>query len=116
MALTPRDMQTTHCEHTVEGVEMNEIIEDTEPYSGLKCVDLFAGTGAFTMAFQDTGKARCVFANDVVHHSKIIYDNNFEHPLTLGDLNDIPTETIPPHDILTGGFPCQPFSIAKNGK
>lgn len=84
-----------------------------EPESGiLRCVDLFAGTGAFTMAFEDTKKAKCVFANDMIPHSKKIYDANFDHPLTLGDLNDIPTESIPSHDILTGGFPCQPFSIA----
>lgn len=89
-----------------------EVVKDTKPHHKLKCVDLFAGTGAFTIAFQGTGKARCVFANDMMPHSKTIYDNNFDHPLTLGNLNDISVETIPHHDILTGGFPCQPFSIA----
>jgi DNA (cytosine-5)-methyltransferase 1 len=80
--------------------------------SKLKMIDLFAGTGAFTHAFEKTGMVECVFANDMVAHSKEIYDLNFNHPLTLGDLNDIKVEDIPPHDILTGGFPCQPFSIA----
>lgn len=79
----------------------------------LKHVDLFAGTGAFTHALESTGRVKCVFANDMVASSKKIYDLNFpDHPLTLGDLNDLPVEQIPPHDILTGGFPCQPFSIA----
>jgi DNA (cytosine-5)-methyltransferase 1 len=78
----------------------------------LRIVDLFAGTGAFTRAFEDTGKVTCVFANDMVAPSKTVYDANFAHPLILGDLNDIDVETIPAHDILTGGFPCQPFSIA----
>lgn len=78
----------------------------------LKMIDLFAGTGAFTKAFEKTGKVKCVFSNDMVKWSKEIYDANFEDKMTLGDLNEIPVESIPAHDILTGGFPCQPFSIA----
>jgi DNA (cytosine-5)-methyltransferase 1 len=82
------------------------------PVPGLKMVDLFAGTGAFSNAFQGTGQVHVVFANDMVAHSKQIYDANFNHTLTLKDLNDVDVDTIPAHNILTGGFPCQPFSIA----
>ena len=78
----------------------------------LKMIDLFAGTGAFTLAFQETNAVDIVFGNDMVDHSKKIYDENFSHKLTLKNLNDIKVEDIPSHDILTGGFPCQPFSIA----
>jgi len=78
----------------------------------LRMIDLFAGTGAFTHAFQETGKVQCVFANDMVESSKKIYDENYDHKLTLKDLNEVKVEDIPPHDILTGGFPCQPFSLA----
>ena len=80
--------------------------------SMLKMIDLFAGTGAFTYAFEKTGKVECVFSNDMVEWSKKIYDINFNHNLTLVNLNDLNVELIPKHDILTGGFPCQPFSIA----
>jgi DNA (cytosine-5)-methyltransferase 1 len=78
----------------------------------LKMIDLFAGTGAFSYAFEKTGKVECVFSNDLALWSKEIYDLNFTHKLTLGNLNDIKPETLPEHTILTGGFPCQPFSIA----
>lgn len=81
----------------------------------LKMIDLFAGTGAFTLAFEKTNRIECVFANDMVATSKIIYDENFKnqnHELTLKDIHDVKVEEIPSHNILTGGFPCQPFSIA----
>jgi len=86
----------------------------SSPSDPLRTIDLFAGTGAFTLAFQGTGRARCVFANDMVSASKSAYDLNQEggHALTLQNLHDVATESIPAHDLLTGGFPCQPFSIA----
>lgn len=78
----------------------------------LKMIDLFAGTGAFTRAFENTGNVECVFANDMVEMSKKIYDANHKHPLTLKNIHDIKVEDIPPHDILSAGFNCQAFSIA----
>ena len=80
----------------------------------LKMIDLFAGTGAFSLAFQSTDAVDIVYANDMCKASKTIYDENFEHKLTLKNLNDVKVEELPSHDILTGGFPCQPFSIAGN--
>jgi DNA (cytosine-5)-methyltransferase 1 len=85
---------------------------DTTNREKLKMIDLFAGTGAFTLAFESTNSVEVVFANDMVTQSQKIYDENFNHKLTLKDLNELCVENIPRHDILTGGFPCQPFSIA----
>jgi hypothetical protein len=47
-----------------------------------------------------------VFGNDMVTHSKTIYDENFNHKLTLKNINEVDNKEIPAHDILTGGFPC----------
>ena len=81
---------------------------ETSGAGPLRTIDLFAGTGAFTLAFQGTGRARCVFANDMVPASKSAYDLNQAsgHVLTLQNLHDVATELIPAHDLLTGGFPC----------
>ena len=82
----------------------------------IKFIDLFAGTGAFTLALEKKSY-RCVFTNDMMKSSKEIYElNNPSHKFTLEDLNKISIDDIPKHDLLCGGFPCQPFSIAGEQK
>ena len=83
----------------------------------IKFIDLFAGTGAFSLALEKSNKFKCVFTNDMVECSKKIYElNNPEHKFTLKDLNTIDVDDIPSHNLLCGGFPCQPFSIAGDKK
>ena len=83
----------------------------------LKFIDLFAGTGAFTLALEKNNKFKCVFTNDIMECSKKIYElNNPNHTFTLKDLNTINVSDIPSHNLLCGGFPCQPFSIAGEKK
>lgn len=78
----------------------------------LKHVDLCTGTGGFSLALSSTKKIKTIFANDFYKQSKDIFELNFKVKLDTRDINTIDPKTIPEHDILTGGFPCQPFSIA----
>ncbi len=91
-----------------------EIVEENmSMIQKIPMIDLFTGTGAFSYAFEQTGLVDCIFANDMVVSSEQIYKLNF--PISnyvLNDLNEINVESIPQHRILTGGFPCQGFSIA----
>lgn len=73
-------------------------------------IDLFAGIGGFRLAFDKAG-GQCVFASEWNRHAAFTYETNFKHR-PAGDITKIPASEIPNHDVLTAGFPCQPFSIA----
>ena len=75
-----------------------------------KFIDLFAGIGGIRLAFQNLG-GKCVFTSEWDSYSKKTYDANFGE-VPFGDITKIKETEIPDHDILLGGFPCQPFSIA----
>lgn len=75
-----------------------------------KFVDLFAGVGGIRLAFQNLG-GKCVFTSEWNNFASKTYSANFGE-IPYGDITKIPIGLIPDHDILTGGFPCQPFSIA----
>lgn len=74
-------------------------------------IDLFAGLGGFHLALQQLGH-KCVFASELKEDLQKLYALNFPGTPIYGDITEINPEQIPPHDIICGGFPCQPFSQA----
>lgn len=81
----------------------------------LKFTDLFCGIGGFRVAFEEACEENdiqpeCVFSSDIDRYCQDSYEENFgDRP--YGDITKIDENDIPDHDILFGGFPCQPFSI-----
>ena len=84
-----------------------------------KFIDLFAGIGGFRIALQELG-GKCVFSSEWDRHAKQTYLENYGE-VPFGDICKFTSEgisdaqikaSIPDHDILAGGFPCQPFSRA----
>lgn len=104
--------------HTQQKVSSPTLQAEYTPYctnhnslSGpLRFIDLFCGIGGFRIAFEKAA-AQCVFSSDYDKFSQQTYEANFgERP--HGDIHGVTVADIPAHDVLCGGFPCQPFSIA----
>ena len=89
-------------------------------------IDLFAGIGGFHLAFHKAG-AKCVFISEWDEYARKTYEHNFKEiqpelfetglfaegkDLFASDIRKVDEREIPDFDVLTGGFPCQPFSQA----
>ena len=77
----------------------------------LKFIDLYAGLGGFHQALTKLGH-KGVWASELNANLRDLYKKNFPGTPIEGDIFNVDLTKIPPHDIICGGFPCQPFSRA----
>ena len=100
----------------------------------MKFIDLFAGVGGFHYGIEkvfqsktvkntksdnrgvisDEGNRKqiyCVYSNEWDKYANSVYRKHFGE-CDQSDIRTVPAESIPDHDLLCGGFPCQSFSIA----
>lgn len=77
-------------------------------HKNFRHVDLFAGIGGFRLALESLS-CQCVLSSEWDLNAQKTYEANFDEK-PHGDINHIKLSKIPDFDILTGGFPCQPFS------
>lgn len=75
-----------------------------------KQIDLFAGIGGIRQAFQNNG-GYTVYSSEWDKFAQTTYRINYGE-IPDGDITAVDEKDIPDHDILLGGFPCQPFSQA----
>lgn len=106
MNLRENTMQVEEEEFQYELIYPGIQKEDTK----LKGIDLFCGIGGFRLAMENNN-IDCVFSSDIDSFAQKTYAENFgEKP--YGDITKINEKDIPTFDILTAGFPCQPFSYS----
>jgi DNA (cytosine-5)-methyltransferase 1 len=78
--------------------------------AGFAYVDLFCGMGGFRVALDALG-GRCVYSSEINPDCRETYRRNFGDTPD-GDITRVDEKSVPDHDLLCGGFPCQSFSIA----
>mmetsp|Transcript_30731 Transcript_30731/g.86116 ORF Transcript_30731/g.86116 Transcript_30731/m.86116 type:complete len:432 (-) Transcript_30731:1435-2730(-) len=75
-------------------------------------VELFAGVGGFRVALEKLG-LQCVLSCEIEGQARATYKLNWpesDDSTLYRDITTIPNDAFPPHDLLCGGFPCQPYT------
>lgn len=91
---------------------MQDTVNST-PDKKYSLASFFAGVGGIELGFERTGEFSTVYANELDKNAHITYSTNFGNvKLDKRDIREVESEDLPSIDVITGGFPCQAFSIA----
>ena len=72
--------------------------------------ELFAGIGGFRLGLERLG-GRCCLTSEIDRNAVNTYRTNWPNSTVIGDISEYDTRVLPSMDLLTAGFPCQPFSM-----
>lgn len=112
MAMRPQPRPTYQPRFRTRGTDVTRVRSRARGRVGAqpRFIDLFSGIGGFRLGFQRAGY-KCVFGCEIDKDCRETYLANFGE-VPAGDIKNVDSETIPAYDVLTAGFPCQPFSIS----
>jgi len=87
----------------------------------LKILDLFSGLGGFSLGLERTGNFETIAFCDNDRYSNLVLQKHWKGVKIYNDVKEITKEKLESDgvelpDIITGGFPCQPFSVAGKQK
>ena len=85
------------------------------PQTKLKLLDLFSGLGGFSLGLESTGFFETIAFVEKDEFCQKVLKKNFKNIPIEGDIRNVKGEKYRA-DVVTGGFPCQPFSVAGKRK
>ena len=108
---------------SMDGKEDGEIekkVQDMLEEKEMKLLDLFSGIGGFSYGLEKLGFKTAAFC-EMDKYCKLVLQKHWKGVKIYNDVKEITKERleadgIPSPNIITGGFPCQPFSVAGKQK